>query len=180
MVGRRGFRVLIGLVTALFLSMPAVAEPVSSKTDPGKTDPGLLVVGAGAYDFHDDHRAAEVNVAYRFGEMLWVLKPHVGVMASSNGSVFGWGGLLLDFELGSHWMITPSTSVGLYSRGGGKDLGNILEFRSGIDVAYRFDDRSRIGLGIYHISNAGLGSRNPGEESIIASYALPVGVLLGK
>ncbi|MEO5374958.1 MAG: acyloxyacyl hydrolase [Alphaproteobacteria bacterium] len=176
MVGRRVLRIVTGVALAALASAPALAGDAGA----AKSDPGLLVLGAGAYDFHDDHAAAEVNIAYRFGTMVWLVKPHVGAMVTSNGAKFGWGGLLLDFELTPNWMVTPSTSVGVYSRGSGKDLGYSLEFRSGVDVAYRFDDNTRLGLGVYHISNAGLGRKNPGEESIIATYALPVGVLLGK
>ena len=52
----------------------------------------------------------------------------------------------------------------IYGEGDGKDLGHAIEFRSGIEVAYRFDDYSRLGLSFTHISNAGLDERNPGVE----------------
>ena len=31
----------------------------------------------------------------------------------------------------------------------------------------------RVGVGVYHISNAGLGKENPGSESIILKYQIP-------
>ena len=42
-------------------------------------------------------------------------------------------------------------------------MGNTLEFRSGGDFMYRFRNNVRVGVGVFHISNAGLGYRNPGS-----------------
>ena len=50
---------------------------------------------------------------------------------------------------------------------------NRIEFMSGGDISYRFRNDVRVGVGIYHISNAGLGKENPGSESIIFKYQIP-------
>jgi len=42
-------------------------------------------------------------------------------------------------------------------------------------VAYRFDDRSRLGISIDHTSNAGIGDTNIGAESIMLNYSIPTG-----
>lgn len=54
--------------------------------------------------------------------------------------------------------------TGLYSRGTGVDLGGPIEFRSGIEVAYRMESGMRLGLGWDHRSNLEIYSRNPGVE----------------
>ena len=46
-----------------------------------------------------------------------------------------------------------------------RDLGYELEFRSGIEIGYVFCNKSRLGVHFYHISNASLGRKNPGEEA---------------
>lgn len=46
-------------------------------------------------------------------------------------------------------------------------------------MAYRFDDRSRLGLEFYHLSNAGLDKHNPGTEILLAKYSVPFGKLTG-
>jgi len=46
--------------------------------------------------------------------------------------------------------------------------------RSQLEVAYRFDGRSRLGLSISHYSNAGLGDDNPGTESLMVNYSVPL------
>ena len=62
-----------------------------------------------------------------------------------------------------------------YFEGNGKDLGHVFEIRSALEVAYRFDDRSRLGVMFYHISNAGLGDdKNPGAEALTLSYSFPL------
>ena len=68
----------------------------------------------------------------------------------------------------------------IYYRGTGVDLGFPLEFRSSVELAYRFDDRSRLGAQIYHLSNASLGWQNPGTEVLMLSYSVPITRFTGK
>ena len=72
-------------------------------------------------------------------------------------------------------MLTPSLAPGLYREGGGKDLGHVIEFRSSVKLAYRFDNRARLGLDLYHLSNAGLANRNPGANALMLTYSMPLG-----
>ena len=53
--------------------------------------------------------------------------------------------------------------------------GNPLEFYIGIDMFYRFKNNSRIGVGIFHISNADSGKKNPGSETLVLKYQIPIG-----
>jgi hypothetical protein len=69
----------------------------------------------------------------------------------------------------------PVAAAGYFHRGAGKDLGSHLEFKTGLELAYRFDDMSRIGIAFDHISNAGLTKRNPGTESLLLTYSIPIG-----
>ena len=49
-----------------------------------------------------------------------------------------------------------------------------MEFRSTIELGYRFDDRSRLSLAFGHLSNAGIGDSNPGTEVLTLYYHLPI------
>ena len=72
-------------------------------------------------------------------------------------------------------VLTPSLAVGLYDNGHDRDLGTPFpEFRSAVELAYRFDDRSRVGVMFNHISNAGLGKVNPGTEQLMLSFSYPL------
>ncbi len=73
-------------------------------------------------------------------------------------------------------MASPSFAVGGSHEGDGKELGGTLEFRSAIELAYRFDDRSRLGIQVGHLSNAGIYAENPGTEFAILNYSIPTNV----
>jgi hypothetical protein len=138
-------------------------------------DPSYLTIGAGTWEtLRNTPRKPEFDIAYRSDYKLWVFKPMVGALVAGDGDFYGYGGLRLDVYFGPHVVSTLSTAVGLYG-GNGYDLGSAVEFRSGIDLAWRFNDASRLGLGFYHMSNAGIDShRNPGSESALLTYSLPI------
>ena len=73
-------------------------------------------------------------------------------------------------------MLTPNEAVGFWSQGDhdARNLGSWVEFRSGAEFDYRFDDFSRLGFSFHHISNAGLTQRNPGEEEALINYSIPL------
>lgn len=142
--------------------------------DPFVHDPTYLSFGAGYFDVFDDFDAAEFRVEYHSDLQFWIFKPFAGIMVTSDASVFGYGGVLTDFHVGPRWVISPSIAGGLYEEGDGKDLGHVVEFRSAIEVAYQFDDRSRLGVLFYHISNAGLDDDHAGTEVLGLNYSLPI------
>ncbi|MEO1368100.1 MAG: acyloxyacyl hydrolase [Acidobacteriota bacterium] len=47
----------------------------------------------------------------------------------------------------------------------------MLERNSSIDIAYQWDNGSRLGLSLYHLSNASIYESNPGSESLILTYS---------
>jgi hypothetical protein len=159
---------------------------------PAHADPGLLSLGASYYDqtkvdlgigyfrkndgVHD--RAADFRVEYRFGDALFAiphlaLKPLVGAMVTTKGSLYGLGGLQVDVTFG-HFVFTPSVAAGLWSNGGGKDMGSVIEFRTQIEAGWRFDDESRLTAALNHISNANIGHVNHGSNSLTLYYSFPV------
>ena len=105
----------------------------------------------------------------------WALIPAVGFLYSQNGAGYVYGGLRHDFQLSDEWVLTPSLSAGYFDDSDEIDLGYALEFRSGIEVAYKLPGKSRLGLGVFHISNASLGDRNPGTELMTLSWSMPIG-----
>lgn len=170
---RRGVATVIAGV-ALMGSIAAQAR------DAGPDDPDFLTVGAGGFAVASHDTAGEFVLQYRSDRKLAFLKPHAGLMATSDGGVYGFAGVLVDVYFGNRLVLTPSVAAGGYHEGDGKDLGHAIEFRSGAELAYRFDDRSRLGVGFYHMSNFGIGDENPGAESALLTYSLPLATLLGR
>jgi hypothetical protein len=149
------------------------AAPVAHAQD--GDDPSFLAVGVGWYDMNrQTNQAAEFRAEWRGKRSLWIFKPMAGVMATSDAALYGYGGVLLDIYFGRRVVFSPSIAAGAYHNGNGKDLGSVVEFRSSAELAYRFDDRSRIGINFYHISNAHIGDKNPGTEVLSLTYAIPL------
>ncbi|MEZ5670812.1 MAG: acyloxyacyl hydrolase [Alphaproteobacteria bacterium] len=143
-------------------------------------DPAFLTLGGGYYDVvRAENQAADFRIEYRSDYELWIAKPWAGIEATSDGAVYIAGGLLTDIYFGNRIVVTPQAGLGYYMNGDGFDLGYPLEFRTGVEIGYRFDNRSRLALGFSHISNADLGERNPGTEIVTLTYSIPIGRLFG-
>jgi lipid A 3-O-deacylase len=142
-------------------------------------DPGLLALGAGVYDFigNNDKPAAQFRAEYRAAWGLWIIKPVAGAFVTTAGTFYGYGGLRADIIIADHYVIMPEAAAGYWQRGDGKNLGSHAEFKTGGEVAYRFGDGSRLGLDFEHMSNAGITRVNPGEESLLVVYSLPLSFL---
>jgi hypothetical protein len=138
-------------------------------------DPSYVAVGGGVYDVLHNYTAGQARLEYRFGQRWAFLKPMLGVLATTDKSVMGYFGFRIDLYLGPHFVVTPNAAVGAFYRGDGKQLGSTIEFKTGGEFAYRFDDHSRLGLQFDHISNAGIGKHNPGTESLVLYYSIPIG-----
>lgn len=137
---------------------------------------GLVALGAGGFDFdHPRTTAAEFRGEYRFANGFYFIKPVVGAFGTSRGSVYVYGGLRADLIFLDHYVVMPVATVGYYDRGNGKDIGSHAEFKTGVELAYRFDNAMRLGVAFDHISNAGLTKTNPGAESLLLMFSLPIG-----
>lgn len=143
---------------------------------PARASEDLFSLGVGRFAIFDDDGAADLRAEYRWADpAFWQIKPFAGVEGTTDGSVYGLGGVLLDWGISPHVYITPSFGAGLYINGGGKDMGYPVEFRSQIETSYEFESRHRVGAALSHISNAHLDSRNPGAESLEVYWHIPVG-----
>ena len=154
---------LVGLTFGL-LAQPDLAD-----------DPAFLAFGAGYFDINDNKDAAEFHIEYCGSNRFWLFKLIVGGMATSDAAIYGYAGVNVDLFFGRRFVLTPNFADGLYHDGDGKDLGHVVEFRSGVELAYRFDTRSRLGVALHHISNASLDNNNPGTEILALVYSLPLG-----
>lgn len=160
-------------VLMLGLGLGVILAPRAARAD----DPNFIAVGAGVYDVLHNNTAAQGRLEFRFADRWIFLKPMLGVLATSKGSVMGYGGFRIDLYLGKHFVVTPNAAVGAFYRGNGKNLGSTIEFKTGAEFAYRFEDHSRLGLQFDHISNAGIGRRNPGTESLVLFWSFPFGAM---
>jgi lipid A 3-O-deacylase len=153
------------LAFALLVTAPLRAE-----------ERALLAPSAGVFEVGDaTYGAAELGLQWRGGGRWWVFHPMAGGMVTHKGSCNLYAGFSFDLPVGSRLVLRPSFAPGYFNKGRGKDLGYPLEFRSGIEVGWRFSKGTQLGLEFNHISNASLGDHNPGANSLLVMVAIPAG-----
>jgi hypothetical protein len=158
----------------------AMAHPAAAQVTFGSPrDPPRIAIGGGAFDVLPDFvrpGAGATGLAlgeYRFGDVLWILAPFVGAFGTGKGAFYGYGGFGFDINFFEKFIVTPNAAVGYFTHGTGIDLGAHTEFREGAEFAYRFDNLSRLGVGMYHMSNAGIGRHNLGAELVTLVLTMP-------
>jgi lipid A 3-O-deacylase len=168
------------LLALSIVCLGAPTRPAAAQTlfgSPG--DPPRIALGAGAFDVTPSRSnaggtAAEGRLEYRFGDVLWFVAPFVGASGTSDGAFYGYGGFGIDINFTPNLVLTPNAAAGYFYRGSGTNLGSWWEFRTGAELAWRFRDLSRLGVAVHHTSNAGLTRRNPGAQSVVLMYSLPI------
>jgi lipid A 3-O-deacylase len=138
-------------------------------------NPSHLHIGAGVFDIGRRHRRHfQYLFEYRREIDFYHIRPLIALGGTFKGSTLLSAGAGYDIFLGKYFVLTPSFAPGLYFKGDGRDLGCVLEFRSSIEISFIFKNKARLGAQYYHVSNASLGYKNPGEESLIIFYAFPL------
>lgn len=152
------------LISLFFLHVSVRAE-----------EPSLLSFGGGIFEVvrNNSNQTAEFRLEYKPGVSWYTLRPLVGFMMTIRGATYLYAGAGFDWVY-KMLFFSPNFAAGWYNKGGGKDLGYPLEFRSGVEGGFRFPNCSRIGAHFYHISNASIGHKNPGEESLVFFFAVPL------
>src|SRR5438876_7824900 len=163
---RSASRAGIGILVALGF---ATAHPGAAQITFGSPgDPPRIAIGGGAFDvlpYKSKPGSGATGLAlaeYRFGDVLRIVAPFVGVFGTGKGAFYGYGGFGFDINFFERFVATPSAAVGYFTHGTGIDLGANCEFRTGAEFDYRFENLNRVGVGLYHMSNAGIGKHNPG------------------
>ena len=139
----------------------------------------MINITAGQVGILDDIDGPQrYGLEYRFksfsGPWDFRLIPAIGAATSSNGATFIYSDLRHDFYLNDRWILIPSFGVGSFDDSEEVKLGNELEFRSGIEIAYQFRNKMRAGVALFHLSNAGISSHNPGTEALVFSFCIPI------
>jgi len=124
----------------------------------------------GTYDYDDDNTTNLIGLNYHLSNSeidllnILTINPVVGGLVTAKSATMFYGGF--ETNLGSDLIyLNLSSSAGIYSNGDGKDLGNAIQFKSEVNLLYSLSNKTRIGIGSHHISNAGLNDVNPGTNN---------------
>ncbi len=163
---------------------PAVAPPPAPEMRVVEVQPETSFFGLsiGAYNPQErGHMGASFNLEWQPGvRIIGVLQPLFGAMVTTRGSTMAYGGLGTPFHITKHVFLMPSFSVGAYGKGDGKNLGQVLAFRAAAEVAYEFEDKSRIGVSFAGIGNGQSLQRKDRTEVISLVYTIPLNLFSGR
>ena len=155
------------LLAVCFLSFASFAEETSNETE--------INVFTGMFDFSDDKQKSGIfGLQHQNDDLfrksfLGRLSPITGGFITEKNAFYLYSGVQAEYELGP-LVITPSFAPGYYSYGDGKDLGYPLEFKSEVQVSLDLSESTQFGMSYNHISNASLGSKNPGANSYMFNF----------
>ena len=155
------------LLTVCFLNFGSFADETSKGTE--------INVFTGMFDFSDDKQKSGILGLQHQNEDLFRksflgrLSPITGGFITEKNAFYLYSGVQAEYELGP-LVITPSFAPGYYSYGDGKDLGYPLEFKSEVQVSLDLSDTTKLGMSYNHISNASLGTKNPGANSYMFNF----------
>ena len=158
---------LVALISFVFLGFANAEEIKSNETE--------LNFFTGMFDFSDTTQAAGVlglqhqNDDLFRNSFLGKLSPITGGFLTENNAAYLYTGVQAEYELG-FLTITPSFAPGYYHYGNGKDLGYPLEFKSEVQMTFNLSDNIHLGMSYNHISNASLGTKNPGANSYMLNF----------
>ena len=147
------------------LSSVVYAEENSSKFN----------VYSGMFDFSDTGKKSTLigfqhqNEDLNRDTFLGNISPITGALVTADSAAYIYTGVQAQYKLGKI-NFTPSFAPGLYSKGDGKDLGHILEFKSELQISVDFVSNSQLGFSYNHLSNASLGTKNPGANSYMFNF----------
>ena len=155
------------LLTVCFVSFVSFADETSKETE--------INVFTGMFDFSDDKQRSGIFGLQHQNEDLFRktflgrLSPITGGFITEKNAFYLYSGVQVEYELGP-LVITPSFAPGYYSYGDGKDLGYPLEFKSEVQVSLDLSESTQFGMSYNHISNASLGTKNPGANSYMFNF----------
>ena len=159
--------IFIALATMCLLNFASLSDENSKETE--------VNFYTGLFDFSDNKQKAGLFGLQHQNEELFresflgKLSPITGGFLTENNAFYLYTGVQAEYELG-FLNITPSFAPGYYHDGDGKDLGSPIEFKSEIQMTFNLSDSTHLGMSYNHISNASLGSKNPGANSYMFNF----------
>jgi len=129
----------------------------------------------GMFDFSDDGKRSNLfGIEHKDDDLfrnsfLGKISPVTGGLITGDNSLYLYTGVQAEYDMGLI-KIVPSFTPGIYSEGDGKDLGNIIEFKSEVQFSLNLSENSFLGMSYNHISNASLGDKNPGANSYMFNF----------
>ena len=127
---------------------------------------------SGMFDFSDEGKKSNLFGVQHINtedSYFGTLQPVTGVMTTADNAIYLYKGFQIQNGDGP-LKFTPSFTPGLYFEGDGKDLGHVIEFKTELQISFEISSNSELGFSYNHISNASLGTKNPGANSYMLNF----------
>ena len=161
---------IISFLLLAFFIVPSNSEEFKLQDNNTKFN-----IYSGMFDFSDNGKRSTLigfqhqNVELNRDTFLGNLSPITGAMFTADNAAYVYTGVQANYSLGI-LNIIPSFTPGLYEAGDGKDLGHMLEFKSEVQLSLDLPKDSQFGFSYNHLSNASLGTKNPGANSYMFNF----------
>ncbi len=144
---------------SLFASLSTQALPQGSE----------LKAGAAVWNLFDDADRHALHVAYvhRPLKSFFGVRPTVLLVNADQGQHYFAAGLAKDVYKYNDFSLRVAFHAGIVDES--ENLGDTIEFYSSLAGLYMLTDSFSLEAEIGHISNGGLGDKNPGSESFVFS-----------
>ena len=161
---------------------PVLPAPVPEiRTVDVQPDTAFFGLSVGLYNsLTHSHTSTAFNAEWQPAlKIVGRLQPLFGAMATTKGAMLGYAGIGVPFNLTEHVFLMPSLSIGAYKSGEDYDLHRHIVGRPGVELAYQFDDKSRLGLNFDVLSNARSLQARDRSEMVALTYTMPLNALSG-
>ena len=132
-------------------------------------------VYSGMFDFSDAGKKSTLigfqhqNEDLNRDTFLGNFSPITGALVTADSAAYIYTGVQANYKIGKI-NFSPSFTPGLYSKGNGKDLGHVIEFKSELQISFDLFTNGQLGFSYNHLSNASLGNKNPGANSYMFNF----------
>lgn len=134
-----------------------------------------LNLSAGVVHFVDDLVGNEIYLRYDSPIANGPFQLVAGASATDTGDLWAGVGHVYTMEPEGEGMFAELHAMtGIYMRGSGPELGGPIEFRSGVEIGYQWNNGWRAGLSLDHRSNAEIYASNPGVETVQFRVSMPL------
>ena len=159
------FNFLIFLALLAYMINPVLAD----KEIKGNNDVSFYTGTFDVIDKEGDDQTTLFGIEHKNPNLfrdtfLGKISPVSGGFITGDNSIYLYTGIEGQYGVGP-LKILPSFTPGYYEKGNGKDLGDVLEFKSEIKIGFDIFENSKIGYSYSHISNNDWGSKNPGTDN---------------
>ena len=164
---KKKLKITIYFIFSFLLISPSISDENLNDNE--------INIYSGMFDFSDDGQRALLFGLQHQNEnliresVLGEISPVTGFFLTENQAAYLYTGIQAHYNLGD-LDFTPSFTPGLYHEGDGKDLGHIIEFKTEVQFSINTSADTKFGFSYNHVSNASLGSKNPGANSYIFNF----------